>query len=58
MLADCDKIYAMSGGFSTEGMRLVFLAALAGALLGAALLQYASDAESWLFWRRSLHELR
>src|SRR5205085_2034721 len=51
-------------GFSTEGMRLVFLAALAGALIGAALLQYASEAvtcavgggEPWLFWRRSLHE--
>ena len=43
-------------GFSTEGMRLVFLSALAGALIGAAVLQYASDADAWLFWRRSLHE--
>ena len=43
-------------GFSTEGMRLVFLAALAGALLGAALLQYASEAEAWSFWRRSVKE--
>jgi phosphatidylglycerol:prolipoprotein diacylglycerol transferase len=43
-------------GFSTEGMRLVFLAALAGALLGAALLQYVPEATSASFWQRSLHD--
>jgi phosphatidylglycerol:prolipoprotein diacylglycerol transferase len=43
-------------GFSTEGMRIVFLAALAGGLLGAGLLQYFTGAGGSEFWRRTLGE--
>src|SRR5438094_10619724 len=43
-------------GMATEGMRVVFLAGVAGGMLGAALLQYASGVEGPGFWERSLRE--
>jgi phosphatidylglycerol:prolipoprotein diacylglycerol transferase len=43
-------------GLATEGMQLVFLAAVAGALVGAMLFQYGLEAADAAFWRRPLHE--
>src|SRR5262245_18904865 len=50
------RTWQRARGFATEGMQFVFLAAIAGALVGAMLFQYGLELGESAFWRRSFRE--